>query len=74
MVDRELGSIVLFSGLLLLAASAVGIAVDTIFAGCISTGPCQPVPPLPLFIFILTLGIGVGLAIGALALRRPRRT
>ena len=73
MVDRERGPIVVRSGMILAVSGAIGTALDTIFAGCIATGPCLPMPPLPIAIFVFTLGVGVGLLIGGLALRTSER-
>src|SRR5256885_4354241 len=59
MADRERGSTVMRSGIILAVSGAIGTALDTTFAGCIATGPCLPVPPLPVAIFVFTLGVGV---------------
>jgi len=73
MADRERGSTVMRSGIILAVSGAIGTALDTTFAGCIATGPCLPVPPLPVAIFVFTLGVGVGLLTGGLALRARER-
>src|SRR2546430_3765347 len=73
MADRERGPIVVRSGIILAVSGTIGTALDTIFAGCIATGPCLPGPPLPIALFVFILGVGVGLLTGGLALRARER-
>ncbi len=35
--------------------------LDLLFAGCIATGPCQPVPPVPIVLPVLFLVVGAAL-------------
>src|SRR2546430_727035 len=72
MAERERPTVVR-SGIILAVSGTIGTALDTIFAGCVATGPCLPVPLLPIAIFVFTLGVGVGLLTGGLALRARER-
>jgi len=46
--------------------------LDLVFAGCIATGPCQPVPPVPIILPLLVLVAGVALILLAFVRRRNK--
>lgn len=57
-------------GVTFMVAGAVLAVFDVLFAGCIASGPCQPVLPYPIVIPLAVYAFGAALAL--LSIWRPR--
>lgn len=64
----------LLAGVALLVLGGLGVVSDALVAGCVATGPCQPVPPLAGPTFLAALAVGAALLAGAFIPQAGRLT
>jgi len=63
MFAGRLGRTLFQVGVALAVLGGGGAILDALFAGCIASGPCQPVSPVPLWIPLLLCFVGVALVV-----------